>query len=121
MARDLLEVVEDHQALAAPRDGVSELDHRIVLAQRHVEPLRNGMHDAIQASGLRQIAEPDAAREISERVPPEPRDQPRLAGAAEAQDRDEARPGVEASRQLGQGLATADEGIALGRQAVPRL
>jgi hypothetical protein len=51
--------------------ALSELDHRIVFSQRHVEPLRNGMQDAIQASGLRQIAEPDATREISERAPPD--------------------------------------------------
>ena len=121
MARHLLEVVEDHQALATPRDRVPELNHRIVLAQRHVEPMRNRMHDAIQASRLGQIAEPDAARELSERVPPEPGDEPRLAGAAEAQDRDESRSRVEASRQVGQRLAAPDEGVALGRQAVPRL
>ena len=101
--------------------ALPDLGHRVVLAQRHVEPLRDGMDDAVQTSGLRQIAEPDAAREISERVPPEPRDEPRLAGAAEAQDRDESRPGVEASCQLGQRLAATDEGVALGRQAVPRL
>ena len=53
--------------MSAPRDGVPELGHRVVLAQRHVEPLRHGMNDAIQTAGLRQIAEPDAAREVPER------------------------------------------------------
>ena len=101
MPRDLLEIVEDYQTLTAPGDGVPELVHRVVLSERHVEPLRNRVKDAVQASGLRKIAEPDAAREISERVPPEAGDQPRLAGAADAQNRDEARPGVQASCQLG--------------------
>ena len=49
MARHLLEVVEDHQAAAAPGDGMAELRDRIVLAQRNVEPLRHGVHDAVDA------------------------------------------------------------------------
>src|SRR5207237_9785368 len=55
-----------------------------------------------------------------ERTAPEPRDQARLASATQAQNRDEARPRVQTSGEFGQWLATADEGIALGRQAVTR-
>ena len=118
VARHLLEVVENHQTLAAPRDGTPDLGHRVVLAQRQVEPLGHGIDDAVQTSRLRQIAEPDAAWELPERTPPEPGDQPRLAAAADTQDRDEAHTGVQASRQLGQRLTAAHEGIALGWQAV---
>jgi len=98
--RRLLEVVEDHETPSAPCDGVPDLGHWIVLAQRQPEPLGHGVHDAVETSGLREIAEPDAAREISERIPAEPCDQPRLAGAADAQHRDEARPGVKAPHQF---------------------
>ncbi len=119
MARDLLEVVEDHKTTSTARDGLPDLRHRVVLAQRHVEPLRNSVDDAIQASRLRQIAEPDTARKLSKRVPAEACDEPRLAGSAEAEDRDKSRAVVEAALQLRQRLAAANKGVALRRQAVP--
>src|SRR5882762_2195165 len=103
-------------AIAARR--IAELGDRFLLAQRNGERLGDGVDDADQASGLRQIAEPDAAGEVSEPAPTEPRDQPRLARAADPQHRHEARAGVEAARQFGQRLATADEGIELCGQTV---
>jgi len=118
VTRHLLEVVENDQTSAARCDGIAELGDRLFLAQRNGECLGDGVCNAVQASGLRQIAEPDTAGEVSEPAPTEARDQPRLARATDPQHRDETRAGVEAARQFGQGLATAHEGIKLGGQAV---
>src|SRR6266853_5865127 len=76
------------------------------------------MYDAVQAARLRQIAEPDTAREVSEPAPTEPRDQPRLARTADPEHRNEPRAGVQAPRQFDQRLAAAHKGITLGGQAV---
>jgi hypothetical protein len=84
VARYLLKVVENHQALATPRDRMSELSQRIVLAQWHSESLRYSVQDAIEASGFGQVAEPYATGMFSEGVPPEPGDEPCLAGAPQA-------------------------------------
>jgi hypothetical protein len=113
-----LEIVEDQQTASTTGDYLPELGHRIVAAQWYGEPLRDSMNDAIRASSLRQIAEPDPSGKAFEHAPPEPRSEPRLASSTEANYRNEARPGVQASHQLGQRLPTADEGVALGRQAV---
>ena len=118
VARDLLEVVENHQALPAPRDRVPELQHRVVPAQRHVESLRNGINNAVEVARLRQVAEPDATRKVAEPGPAETCHQPRLARAAHSQHRHQARAGLKAARQFGQRLGPANEGVALRRQTV---
>ena len=118
VARDLLEVVENHQAPPAPRDRVTELQHRVVPAQRHIESLRHGVHDAVEVARLRQVAKPDATRKVAKPGPPETRHQPRLAAAAHSQHRHKARAGLQAAAQFGQGLGPAHKGIALRRQAV---
>src|SRR4029078_7999746 len=81
--------------------------------------LRGAMYEAIEISPLRQVAEPDATRKISEPAPAEPDDQPRLASAADTQHGDNAGAGVEAARQIEQSVATSHEGITLGGQALP--
>ena len=53
----------------------------------------------------RQIAEPDAARKVAEPAPAVARHQARLAGAADAEHRHQARARVDAARQLAQGSA----------------
>ena len=84
-------------------------------------PCATALDDAVDAARLRQIAEPDAAGKLAEPAPAVAHHQPRLAGAADAQHRHEARAGLDAARQLGQRIDAADEGVALGRQAVPDL
>src|SRR5439155_18890725 len=78
----------------------------------------DGVYDAVQAAGLRQIAEPDTAGEVSQPAPTKPRDKPRLARATDPQHRHKARAGVETARQFGQCLATAHEGIEFCGKAV---
>src|SRR5207247_8588351 len=95
VTRDLLEVVENDQTKAARRDGIAELGDRFFFAQRNGECLGDGVCDALAASGLRQIAEPDTAGKVSEPAPTEPRDPPRLAPAADPQHRYKARARVE--------------------------
>ena len=119
MARHLLEVVEDHQAGTACGDGVAELHDGIVPAQRQVEPLRHGAGDAVDAARAGQIAEPHAARKLAEPAAAVARRQAGLAAAADAEHRHQARAGLDAARQLGQRIDTADEGVAFGGQAVP--
>ena len=121
MPRHLLEVVEDHQAAAAPGDGMAELHHRIVTAERNVETQGHRAHDAVEAARGRQIAEPDAAWKLAEIAAAVARHQARLAGAAEAEHRHEARARLDALGQPVQCLGAPDEGVALGWQTVPDL
>ena len=121
MPRHLLEVVQHHQAGTAPGDGVAELRDRIVLAQWHVQALRHGIGHAFGIARRCQVAKPHAARKAAQLEPAKVGGQPRLAAAANAQQRDQARPAIEAPRQLLQHRLAADKGVALGRQAVADL
>jgi hypothetical protein len=77
---DLLEVVEDQQARAAPVDRGAELGDRVVAAERNVEAVRDRVDDAVETARLRQVAEPDAAGIVAEPAPAVALRQPRLAG-----------------------------------------
>jgi hypothetical protein len=117
----LLEVVEDHQAMAASRNGMTELDHGIFLAQRYVEPLGHGTGNAGHAACGREIAEPDATGKVAEPASAIARGQACLAGAAHTQDRQQPCARMKPLRHLGQRLGSADERVAFGGQVVPHL
>ena len=63
---DLLEVVEDDQAASAAGDGVPELHAGIVLAQGNAERDGHRSENAIEALGVAQVAEVDAARPVAQ-------------------------------------------------------
>ena len=116
MARHLLEIIEDHEAVPAPCNGMAELGHRVFVAQRHVEALGDGMHHPAQGAHRGQVAEPDTTRVVAQPEPAEPSGQARLAAAAHAQHRDETGAAFETFGKSAQRVVAADEGIALGRQ-----
>ena len=118
MARDLLKVVQDQQAGAAPGDRMADLRDRVFAAQWQVQALGHGISQAINITRYRQIAKPHATGKVAQRRPTKARRQPGLAGAAHAQQRHQSGAGIKAARQLGQRRLSADERIALGRQAV---
>ena len=117
----LLEVVEDHQAAAAPGDGIAELHDRIVAAERNVETLGHRAHQSLEAARGRQIAEPDAAWKFAEPASAIACHQPRLACAADAEYRHEAHTRPDEPGQRVQCVGASDEGVVLGWQAVPDL
>ena len=121
VARHLFEVVQDHQAGRARGDDGAELLHRVALAQRHLQPLRHRVHDAVHTACRRQVAEPGAARVVAEPAAGMAQREPGLADAADAQQRDQPGAVFEAVRQRLQRIAAADEAVALGRQAVRQL
>ena len=118
VARHLLEVVKDQQYDAAAGDGVANLHDRIAATQVKLQALRHGMDNAVEVQGLRKIAKPDAAGVAAQRIPTVVQRQPRLAGAADAQHRNQTGFAGKGGGQIGQGLAPADEAVALGLQAV---
>ena len=118
MARQLLEVVQHHQAGAAAGDGVAQLQHWVFLAQRHIQALGHGADKAFDAAGRGQIAEPHATGKVTQPLPAKAHRDAGLAAAADAQQRHQARAAVKAPRQLLQRGVAADKGVALGRQAV---
>ena len=118
VAGDLLEIVQDHQAGAAPGDGVAQLGQRVVFAQRHVQALGHGVQQAVGLARRGQVAKPHAARKVTQVGPAEVGGEPGLAAAAYAQQRHQPRARVKAPGQVAQGGAAADKGVALGWQAV---
>ena len=118
---DLLEVVEDDQAASAAGDGVPELHAGIVLAQGDAERDGHRAKNAIEALGVAQVAEVDAARPVAEPGPAVAADEAGLAGAARAENRDQPAAGVEPGGERAQVRGAADEGVALGGQVVADL
>ena len=118
---DLLEVVEDHQAAAARRDRVAELDAGVALAEGHVERKRDDEEHALQRPRVGEVAEVDAARPIAQPAPAIASGQPRLARAAGTEHGQDPRAGVESGGDGRQVRRPADEGVALARQVVAHL
>src|ERR1043166_155871 len=100
MARDLLEVVEDHQALPASRNRVADAHDRLIAAKRDAETLCDGLEDGIQRSRPGAGAKPNTAGEPSEGAPSEAHAQACLASAADTEDRDEPCIATQAFRQF---------------------
>ena len=121
MLDDLLEVVEDHEAAAAPGDRMAELHGRVFLAERNLERGRDGEVDAVERTRFGQITEVNAARPIAEPRPAIAANEPRLAGAARAEHGEQADSGVEARGERAQLRGPADERVAFGRKVVTHL
>src|SRR5438094_1377523 len=102
MTRDLLEVVQDHQATAAASNGLRQLNYGIAFAQRHPQPLRDREHDAIESPRLREITKPDTPRVVAQARPTEACHQPGFAAPANAEDRYEPRTFFQAPNQRAQ-------------------
>jgi hypothetical protein len=115
---ELLAVVEDDEAAAARRDRVAELHAGVALAERDVERERDDEEDSLERARFREVAEIDAARPLAEPSPAVAADEPRLAGAARAEDGEQARSCIEPRRDRGEVGGPADERIALARQVV---
>ena len=86
MSSDLLEVVEDDQTFATSGKRVGNLNLGICLAQRHIKRLGDLEVDAIEGSRLREIAEPDATRQLTQPVPCEMHGEASLPATAYADD-----------------------------------
>jgi hypothetical protein len=114
-ALDLLEVVQHEEAPSLACDRVPELGHGIAGTERDIEGLRHGTEDSFERARVGQIAEPDAAGPVAEPRPSVADREPRLAGAANAEEAHEP-----ARRQrpmeLGEIVVPPDEGIALRRE-----
>ena len=114
--RDLLEVVEHDQAAAAAGDRLRELRRGIAGTEADAERAAGGVVDAVERRRLGEIAEPHAARPVAEPGMAVANGEPRLAGAALAEQGDEPRAFVEVARDRLQVGAAADEGVAFCRQ-----
>ena len=118
---DLLEIVEDPEAAAATCDRVTELDHRIFVAQRDRERHRDRPDEPLEAPGFAQVAKVRAARPVTEPRPAVPPDEAGLAGPARTEDGEQPGSGVEPLRETVQLRAPADERVALRGQVLANL
>ena len=118
MLYDLLEVVEHDQAAAATGDRFRELRRRIAGTEAHAERAGDRVVNAVERRRLGEIAEPDAARPVAEPAVSVANGEPRLAGAARTEQRQQPRPFVELLADHRQVGSAADERVAFGRQVV---
>ena len=118
---DLLEVVQDDQAMAAPGQRAAQLRHRVADAQRHPQAMGDGVDDTVERVRLRQVTKPGAAGIVTQPAPAIALRQPGLADTAEAEQRDQPCATGKTRRQFLQRLSPSDEGVALRGQRIAQL
>ena len=121
LASHLLEVVEDQQAVSAPGDRLANSCQWVGRARRQAQAECGGLHDAVQATRGGQVAEPGAARVVSEPTAGIAQRHAGFANAADAQQCDQAGSAVKLCGQQGQCFAAPDEAVPLGRQVVGQI